>query len=119
MTVGDAKAFLADMYRIHSDYVLTEDNLWANEEGTPVLGQIMSDAGVMPTRNWSSGTFDGVENINSDSFLKIRTKNRACYQCAIGCRQFHETAASPARAPSTRRSPCAAPTAASATSRRS
>ena len=120
MTVGDAKAFLADMYRIHSEYVLTEDNLWANEEGTPVLVQIMSDAGVIPTRNWSSGTFDGVENINSDSFLKIRTKNRACYQCAIGCRQFHEIGRRrAARAPSTRRSPCAAPTAASATSPRS
>ena len=35
--VGDAKAFLADLYRIHSDFVLTEDNLWANEEGTPIL----------------------------------------------------------------------------------
>ena len=90
VTVGDAKAFLDDMYRIHSEYVLTEDNLWANEEGTPVLGQIMSDAGVIPTRNWSTGTFDGMEDINSDAFLKIRTKNRACYQCAIGCRQFHE-----------------------------
>ena len=31
-----------------------------------------------------------MEGINSDAFLKIRTKNRACYQCAIGCRQFHE-----------------------------
>ena len=90
VTVGDAKAFLADMYRIHGEFVLTEDNLWANEEGTPVLGQIMSDAGVIPTRNWSSGTFDQMEGINSDAFLKIRTKNRACYQCAIGCRQFHE-----------------------------
>ena len=90
VTVGDAKAFLADMYRIHTEYVLTEDNLWANEEGTPVLGQIMSDAGVIPTRNWSSGTFDQMEGINSDAFIKIRTKNRACFQCAIGCRQFHE-----------------------------
>ncbi|MCX6364480.1 MAG: aldehyde ferredoxin oxidoreductase family protein [Actinobacteria bacterium] len=90
VTVGDAKAFLADMYRIHTEFVLTEDNLWANEEGTPVLGQIMSDAGVIPTRNWSSGSFDGMEGINSDAFIKIRTKNRACYQCAIGCRQFHE-----------------------------
>ena len=88
--VGDAKAFLADLYRIHTDYVLTEDNLWANEEGTPVLAQIMSDAGVIPTRNWSSGTFDQIEGINSDSFLSVRTRNRACYQCAIGCRQFHE-----------------------------
>ncbi len=78
------------MYRIHTEYVLTEDNLWANEEGTPVLGQIMSDAGVIPTRNWSTGSFDKMEGINSDAYLKIRTKNRACYQCAIGCRQFHE-----------------------------
>lgn len=90
VSVGDARAFLADLLRIHSEYVLTEDNLWANEEGTPILAQVMSDAGVMPTRNWSSGTFDEVENINSDAFLKIRTRNRACYQCAIGCRQFHE-----------------------------
>src|SRR5512136_2199328 len=78
------------MYSIHSEYVLTEDNLWANEEGTPVLAQIMSDAGVIPTRNWSTGTFDQIENINSDAFVGVRTKNRACYQCAIGCRQFHE-----------------------------
>ena len=120
MTVGDAKAFLDDLYRIHSEFVLTEDNLWANEEGTPVLAQIMSDAGVIPTRNWSTGSFEGIENINSDAFVKIRTKNRACYQCAIGCRQFHETARqSPARAPSTRPSPSAARTAASATSTRS
>jgi aldehyde:ferredoxin oxidoreductase len=88
--VGDAKAFLADLYKMHADFILTEDNLWANEEGTPILGQVMSDAGAMPTRNWSTGTFDGIEGINSDAFLKLRTKNRACYQCAIGCRQFHE-----------------------------
>ena len=90
VAVGDAKAFLADLHRIHTDYVLTEDNLWANEEGTPTLAQVMSDAGVIPTRNWSTGTFDEIENINSDAFLGVRTKNRACYQCAIGCRQFHE-----------------------------
>jgi aldehyde:ferredoxin oxidoreductase len=90
VSVGDAKEFLADLYRIHKDYILTDDNLWANEEGTPMLTQIMSDAGVIPTRNWSSGTFDEVESINSDSFQKIKTKNRACYQCAIACRQWHE-----------------------------
>ena len=90
VSVGDAKAFLADMYRIHDEYVLTEDNLWANEEGTPILAQIMNDAGVIPTRNWSSGHLRRLEGINSDALLKLRTKNRACYQCAIGCRQFHE-----------------------------
>jgi aldehyde:ferredoxin oxidoreductase len=91
VSVGDAKAFLADLYRMHHEYVLTEDNLWANEEGTPILTQIMSDAGVIPTRNYSAGSYDKVESLNSDSFQKIKTKNRACYQCAIACRQWHES----------------------------
>ena len=90
VSVGDARAFLGDLYRVQTDYILTEDNLWAHEEGTPILAQIMSNAGVIPTRNWSAGTFEQIENINSDAFLKVRTKNRACYQCALGCRQFHE-----------------------------
>ena len=99
VTVGDARAFLDDMYRIQGEFVLTEDNLWANEEGTPVLGQIMSDGGVIPTHNWSTGSFSQMENINSDAFLRIRTKNRACYQCAIGCRQFHEAGGVAAEGP--------------------
>jgi aldehyde:ferredoxin oxidoreductase len=90
VTVGDAKAFLADMYRMQGENVLIPDNLAQYEEGTPVLAQIMSDAGIIPTRNWSTGTFDGIGTINSESFLKIRTGNRACTQCAIACRQFHE-----------------------------
>ena len=89
VSVGDAREFLADVRRIHSEHILTDDNLWANEEGTPILVQIMSDAGVIPTRNWSTGSFEQVENINSDAFQKVKTRNRACYQCAIACRQVH------------------------------
>lgn len=89
VTVGDAKAFLTDMYRMQGENVLTPDNMAQNEEGTAVLAQMMSDAGIIPTRNWSTGTFEGIGNINSASFLKIRTKNCSCTQCAIACRQFH------------------------------
>jgi len=90
VSVGDAREFLADLSRIHSEYVLTDDNLWVNEEGTPILVQLMSDAGVIPTRNWSTGTFESIEKLNSDAFQKVKIKNRACYQCALGCRQWHE-----------------------------
>ena len=90
VSVGDARAFLADVRRIHTEYVLTDDNLWVNEEGTPILVQPMDDAGVIPTRNFSAGEFEEIENINSDAFQKIKTRNRACYQCALGCRQWHE-----------------------------
>ena len=43
----------------------------------------------MPTRNWSEGYFEGAKNLNSESFQKIRVKKRACYQCAIACRNVH------------------------------
>jgi aldehyde:ferredoxin oxidoreductase len=91
VSVGDAKAFLAEMYRIHEEFVLTEDNLWAHEEGTPILVDLVNGAGAMPTKNWSAGSFEGTKNLNSESFQKIRVKKRACYQCAIACRNFHGT----------------------------
>ena len=89
--VGDAKAFLDLLYKMHEEYILTEDNLWAHEEGTPVLVDVINGGGAFPTRNWSAGEFEGTSKINSESFQKIRTKKRACYQCAIGCRNFHAT----------------------------
>ncbi len=90
VSVGDANEFLDYVYRLQTDHVLNEDNLAMHEEGTPGGAQVYSDAGAIPTRNFSSGTFAGMENINSDALLAIRTKVRACYQCPIGCRQWHE-----------------------------
>ena len=120
VSVGDATAFLADLYRIHEEFVLTEDNLWAHEEGTPVLVDLVNGAGAMPTKNWSAGSFEGTKNLNRESFQKIRVKKRACYQCSIACRNFHDTStAVAARVRNTRPSRSAAPTAASTTSTRS
>jgi len=89
--VGDAKAFLDLLYKIHTDYVLTDDNMWAHEEGTPTLVDVVNGGGAMPTRNWSTGQFEGAEKINSEAFQKIRLKKRGCYQCSISCRNFHGT----------------------------
>ena len=89
VSVGDAKAFLASMFALHRDYILTETNLWAHEEGTPALVDLINGGGALPTRNYSAGVFAGAGKINSESFQKIRIKKRACYQCAIGCRNFH------------------------------
>ena len=91
VSVGDAKAFLDDIYRLHRDFILTDTNLWAHEEGTPVLVDVINGGGALPTRNYSAGVFEGAHKINSESFQKIRVKKRACYQCSIGCRNFHGT----------------------------
>ncbi len=91
VSVGDAKVFLDAIYRLHHDYILTDTNLWAHEEGTPVLVDVINGGGALPTRNFSAGVFEGADKINSESFQKIRAKKRACYQCAIACRNFHAT----------------------------
>jgi aldehyde:ferredoxin oxidoreductase len=92
VTVGDAHAFAAAMERLQHDHLFTEDNLWATEEGTPVLVDAISGAGALPTRNWSTGTFAGAGNIDSQALLARKVKNRACFQCGLACRQFHEFA---------------------------
>ena len=91
VSVGDATAFLDAMYRLHHERILTPDNLWAHEEGTPALVDVINGGGALPTRNFSAGVFEGADKINSESFQRIRVKKRACYQCAIACRNFHAT----------------------------
>ena len=73
VNVGDAREFLADMARIHREHVLTDFNLWANEEGTPILVDPVNGAGALPTRNWSAGSFEGADGINSEAFRSERT----------------------------------------------
>jgi aldehyde:ferredoxin oxidoreductase len=89
VTVGDARAFLVDIERMDSEYILTDANYWVHEEGTPILVGLTDGGGCQPTRNYSEGTFEGAEGINSEAFQKIRLKKRACYQCTLACRNFH------------------------------
>lgn len=87
--VGDAAGFAADMLRVQNDAVLTPDNAWTWEEGTPAILDAVSGAGALPTRNWLTGSFTGSSGIDSEALLQVRTKIRACTQCPLACRQVH------------------------------
>lgn len=54
--------------------------------GTAGVVVATQNFGVLPTKNWQQGTFDGWEKIHGEElsrrFLK---KNSACYGCPIGC----------------------------------
>jgi aldehyde:ferredoxin oxidoreductase len=42
--------------------------------------------GVLPTKNWQQGTFEGWENIHGERLTeKYLVGNKACYACPIGC----------------------------------
>jgi aldehyde:ferredoxin oxidoreductase len=90
VTVGDAGAFTRDMLALQNERVLSADNAWTYEEGTPFLVEAVNGAGALPTRNWRTGMFAGAGTIGSTALLKIRTKIRACTQCPLACRQVHD-----------------------------
>ena len=89
VTVGDHKAFSRDILALQEERVLTPDNAWTWEEGTPYLVELVNAAGALPTRNWRSGQFDQAAALQSEELQRVRTKIRACTQCPLACRQVH------------------------------
>ena len=89
VTVGDAPAFSRDLLELQNGRILTEDNAWTYEEGTPFLVDLVNAAGALPTRNWRTGQFEQADRIDSAQLLKARTRIRACTQCPLACRQVH------------------------------
>ena len=89
VTVGDHKAFSRDILALQQERVLTPDNAWTWEEGTPYLVELVNAAGALPTRNWRSGHFDQAAGLQSEELQRVRTKIRACTQCPLACRQVH------------------------------
>jgi aldehyde:ferredoxin oxidoreductase len=89
VTVGGTKAFLAHLDRTPEQDVFTAAIIWAPEEGTLALVDMVDVAAAMPTRNWSQVQFKGSGEINSAAFQKVHLRKRACTSHgAIGCRNF-------------------------------
>jgi len=61
-----------------------------------VLGQ--DAAGGLPTRNWSSGTFEGAEAISGERMADtIRKEGDTCFACVVRCKPVVEVAEGPYR----------------------
>ncbi len=57
--------------------------------GTPMMVDIMNNAGAFPTRYWQKGKFDKKDNINAKAMVeKISAKSHACRNCFMGCGKF-------------------------------
>jgi len=54
--------------------------------GTCVLVNIINASGILPTRNFSEGVFEGAEKISGETIADdILVRNRACFSCPIAC----------------------------------
>jgi aldehyde:ferredoxin oxidoreductase len=55
-------------------------------KGTPGLTDGLNAAGILPTRNFREGSFEGVDQIGWAAFEAIRSGTRSCYACAVRCK---------------------------------
>lgn len=101
---GDVKA--ADMQGLLNSALnalrtdaLTDTNLWAYTDGTPMLVELSQIAGILPTNNFQSGTFEGFENLASPAVKQLRKAKRDCLSCGLGCGNFLNTKGSEVEGP--------------------
>lgn len=86
--VPDMAAFLSLYREMLTGRLLTETNLWANTDGTPMLVDVTNAAGVFPTRGFTQGYFDGKDRINGAAVQAALQRKRACTNCPLACGRF-------------------------------
>ncbi len=89
---GDAKRPLAhpDQVRKFSREYAAESKENASvkaykSNGTPMMVQIMNDAGAFPTRYWKQGTYEKWEGISARALHKNKVVATACAKCFMAC----------------------------------
>jgi len=59
--------------------------------GTPLWVNPMNEAGLLPTKNFSKGSFQKAEEISGETMKeRIWVKNKACFGCPIACGKLTE-----------------------------
>ena len=59
--------------------------------GTPMMVELLNNAGGFPTRYWGQGRFDRWEQINAQSLVdRCHASPRACRTCFMGCGNYIE-----------------------------
>jgi len=86
--VADMEGFREKAFQYKNDNVLTDANLWASTDGTPVLVDVINEMGILPTRNFTYGTFDDRAGINTTAVKAAKKGDRACVSCPLACGKF-------------------------------
>ncbi|TRZ99664.1 MAG: aldehyde ferredoxin oxidoreductase [Rhodocyclaceae bacterium] len=86
--VHDAKPISA-LGRALGKRVKEQPQAWDMQvKGTPGLLTVLNAAGMLPTRNFREGVFEGTDNISWESYKKeLLAARHTCYACAIRCKR--------------------------------
>lgn len=86
--VADMPDFLKKVTHFKKTNLLTDANLWASTDGTPILVDVINGFGMLPTRNFTYGVFEDKAGINSDAIKAAKRGDRACSSCPMACGKF-------------------------------
>ncbi len=68
--------------------LMTIDNQWARDQGTPMLVDVTNEMGIHPTRNFTQGVNPHRRRLDADAVADVRIGDRACATCPLGCGNF-------------------------------
>jgi len=84
----DAPALQALGKRLSQEAVKHPLSWDLQQRGTPGLVEPLNTGGMLPTRNFKQGVFEGVDGIKWEAYEKqIFTAKRSCYACAVRCKR--------------------------------
>jgi aldehyde:ferredoxin oxidoreductase len=55
--------------------------------GTPMFVMGLNGAGILPTRNFKEGVFEGAEKIGIPGYEKVLKRPGTCYRCTVACKR--------------------------------
>ncbi len=68
--------------------LMTIENQWAKDQGTPMLVDVTNEMGIHPTRNFTQGVNPHRRRLDADAVADVRIGDRACATCPLGCGNF-------------------------------
>lgn len=88
VAVADMPKFIERITHHKTQNLFTEDNLWAQSDGTAVLVDATNELGIHPTRNYTAGISEQKDSLNSDAIKAAKLSDRACAGCPLACGKF-------------------------------
>jgi aldehyde:ferredoxin oxidoreductase len=58
--------------------------------GTTFLAIMTREMGILPVKNFQMGDMEGIENLFTEAYQKMRIGSHGCYNCVTRCGQVHE-----------------------------
>ena len=86
--IADMKTFREKVDAFKKTNLMTEDNLWARDNGTALLVDVTNELGLHPTHNFTYGHNDNHQAIGPDAVLAAKKADRACSSCPMACGKF-------------------------------